>query len=106
MSKGDDAAGVEFRDVWADNLEAELAVIREVVDDFPFVAMDTEFPGVAIRPLGDFKTVAYSNYHVLRANVDLIQPRPHLLRRRRKPPGLRQRRPPRRVAVQLQGVRR
>ncbi|KAJ8485485.1 hypothetical protein OPV22_017970 [Ensete ventricosum] len=72
MSKGDDAAGVEFRDVWADNLEAEFAVIREVVDDFPFVAMDTEFPGVAIRPLGDFKTVADSNYHVLRANVDLL----------------------------------
>ncbi|CAL9050090.1 unnamed protein product [Musa banksii] len=72
MSKSDDDAGVEIRDVWADNLEAEFAVIREVVDDFPFVAMDTEFPGVAIRPLGDFKTVADSNYHILRANVDLL----------------------------------
>ncbi|RZR98928.1 hypothetical protein BHM03_00028383 [Ensete ventricosum] len=72
MSKGDDASTVEIRDVWANNLEAEFAVIREIVDDFPFVAMDTEFPGVAVRPLGDFKTVADQNYHILRANVDLL----------------------------------
>ncbi|CAL9050756.1 probable CCR4-associated factor 1 homolog 7 [Musa acuminata AAA Group] len=72
MAKTAEATAVEIRDVWAENLEAEFAVIREVVDDFPFVAMDTEFPGVAIRPLGDFKTVADSNYHILRANVDLL----------------------------------
>ncbi|WOK99969.1 hypothetical protein Cni_G08681 [Canna indica] len=72
MSKSDDAGGVEIRDVWVENLEAEFAVIREIVDDFPFVSMDTEFPGVAIRPLGDFKSVADSNYHILRANVDLL----------------------------------
>ncbi|KAG6491244.1 hypothetical protein ZIOFF_052581 [Zingiber officinale] len=66
------AAAVEIRDVWADNLDAEIAMIREIVDDFPFVAMDTEFPGIAIRPLGVFKCFADSNYHVLRANVDLL----------------------------------
>ena len=81
MAKTAEATAVEIRDVWAENLEAEFAVIREVVDDFPFVAMDTEFPGVAIRPLGDFKTVADSNYHILRANVDLLHLVPLCLRK-------------------------
>ena len=32
--------GVEIREVWAENLEAEFAVIREIVDDYPYVAME------------------------------------------------------------------
>ncbi|EEC76164.1 hypothetical protein OsI_13472 [Oryza sativa Indica Group] len=41
---------VEIREVWMDNLEVELALIRDVVDEFPFVAMDTEFPGIVCCP--------------------------------------------------------
>ncbi|KAG6537177.1 hypothetical protein ZIOFF_002263 [Zingiber officinale] len=70
--KSDDAGGVEIGNVWAGNLESEFAIIREIVDDFPLVAMDTEFPGIAIRHLGDFKCHAGNNNHVLRANVDLL----------------------------------
>ncbi|VAI18035.1 unnamed protein product [Triticum turgidum subsp. durum] len=65
--------GVEIREVWAENLEAEFAVIREIVDDYPYVAMDTEFPGVVCRPLGTFKSNADFNYATLKANVDLLK---------------------------------
>lgn len=30
---------VEIRDVWASNLLEEMAVIREVVEKFPYIAM-------------------------------------------------------------------
>ncbi|XP_072970854.1 probable CCR4-associated factor 1 homolog 7 [Typha angustifolia] len=69
---GDVSGEVEIREVWADNLEEEFAVIRSIVEDYPFVAMDTEFPGVAIRPLDVYKTMADLNYHTVRANVDLL----------------------------------
>ncbi len=29
----------QIREVWADNLEEEMAAIRNIIDDFPFVSM-------------------------------------------------------------------
>ena len=34
------------REVWEGNLDEELAMIRGIIDQFPYVAMDTEFLGV------------------------------------------------------------
>ena len=42
---------LRIREVWADNLEEEMAVINHVVEEFPYLAMDTEFPGV-VRTTG------------------------------------------------------
>uniref|UniRef100_A0A0D9YZM9 poly(A)-specific ribonuclease n=1 Tax=Oryza glumipatula TaxID=40148 RepID=A0A0D9YZM9_9ORYZ len=69
---GDDEEPVEIREVWADNLEEEFALIRDVVDEFPFVAMDTEFPGIVCRPVGAFRSPADYNYATLKANVDML----------------------------------
>lgn len=54
-----------IKDVWAANMDAEMAVIRNLLADFPFVAMDTEFPGVVARPVGSFKNSSDYHYQVL-----------------------------------------
>lgn len=64
---------VLIREVWNDNLEEEFALIREIVDDFPYIAMDTEFPGIVLRPVGNFKTNTDYHYKTLKDNVDLLK---------------------------------
>jgi CCR4-NOT transcription complex subunit 7/8 len=57
------------REVWQENLEEELALIRDVVDQYPFCAMDTEFPGVVARPVGNFKNSGEYHYQTLRSGA-------------------------------------
>eukprot|EP00268_Persea_americana_P028062 TRINITY_DN272_c2_g1_i1.p1 TRINITY_DN272_c2_g1~~TRINITY_DN272_c2_g1_i1.p1 ORF type:complete len:273 (+),score=13.41 TRINITY_DN272_c2_g1_i1:432-1250(+) len=71
MAKGDES--IHIREVWNDNVEAEFALIREIVDAYPYVAMDTEFPGTVLRPVGSFKNSSDYNYQTLKANVDLLK---------------------------------
>lgn len=71
LPKNDDT--IQIREVWSDNLEAEFGLIREIVDDFPYVAMDTEFPGIVCRPLGTFKSSSDYNYATLKSNVDMLK---------------------------------
>ncbi|KAI5057432.1 hypothetical protein GOP47_0027447, partial [Adiantum capillus-veneris] len=61
------AEDVCIREVWADNLEEEFMFIRSIVDDYPYLAMDTEFPGTVL------KSVPESNYQGLRANVNMLK---------------------------------
>ncbi len=42
-----DKGVLRVREVFADNLDEEFKLIRDAVEDYPFVAMDTEFPGMA-----------------------------------------------------------
>ncbi|KAK7272248.1 hypothetical protein RJT34_28727 [Clitoria ternatea] len=68
-----------IRHVWASNLQSEFQVIREIVDHYPFVSMDTEFPGVIFRPHVD-PTKPYlrnhlkpsDHYRFLKSNVDAL----------------------------------
>lgn len=64
---------VEIREVWDDNLEEEFALIRDVVDDYPYIAMDTEFPGIVLRPVGNFKNSNDYHYQTLKDNVDMLK---------------------------------
>ncbi|KAL4336011.1 hypothetical protein GQ457_07G037550 [Hibiscus cannabinus] len=70
LPKGD---SVHIREVWNDNLEEEFALIREIVDTYNYVAMDTEFPGVVLRPVGSFKNISDYNYQTLKDNVDMLK---------------------------------
>ncbi|KAJ7643978.1 ribonuclease H-like domain-containing protein [Roridomyces roridus] len=60
-------------DVWAPNLEIEMRRIRDLIDRYPYIAMDTEFPGVVARPMGAFKTSSDYHYQTMRCNVDLLK---------------------------------
>uniref|UniRef100_A0A1D1Y7P3 poly(A)-specific ribonuclease n=1 Tax=Anthurium amnicola TaxID=1678845 RepID=A0A1D1Y7P3_9ARAE len=66
---------IQIREVWNDNLESEFALIREIVDDYPSIAMDTAFPGIVLHPVavGSFKTNSDYNYQTLKANVDHLK---------------------------------
>eukprot|EP00250_Pteridium_aquilinum_P015219 c22454_g3_i1 orf=84-911(-) len=73
MSKMLKAEDLCIREVWADNLEEEFELIREIVDEYPYLAMDTEFPGIVVRPVGVFKNSADYHYQTLRANVNMLK---------------------------------
>ncbi|KAJ5223487.1 ribonuclease H-like domain-containing protein [Penicillium chermesinum] len=62
-----------IRDVWKHNLAHEMAVLRSLVDKYPYISMDTEFPGIVARPIGTFSNKADYHYQTLRCNVDLLK---------------------------------
>eukprot|EP00842_Homolaphlyctis_polyrhiza_P004702 jgi/Hompol1/5232/HPOL_004262-RA len=66
-------AQTQVQDVWASNLEKEFAVLRDLVERYSYIAMDTEFPGVVARPIGNFRTPSDLQYQTLRCNVDLLK---------------------------------
>lgn len=58
-------------EVWSSNLEEEFKKIRKIVLKYPYVAMDTEFPGVVAR-VTDLKSAEFQ-YQCLKCNVDLLK---------------------------------
>ncbi|KAF2200597.1 ribonuclease H-like protein [Delitschia confertaspora ATCC 74209] len=62
-----------IREVWRSNLAQEMELIRSLVDQYPHVSMDTEFPGIVARPMGDFQNKASYHYQTVRCNVDLLK---------------------------------
>ncbi|XP_021776132.1 probable CCR4-associated factor 1 homolog 7 [Chenopodium quinoa] len=73
MSLLPNSDSIHIREVWEDNLEDEFGFIRDIVDDYPFVAMDTEFPGIVLRPVGTFKSSSDFHYRTLKDNVDMLK---------------------------------
>lgn len=69
---GPDGEHLEIRNVWAENVEEEMAAIRELIETHPYVAMDTEFPGVVARPVSESYSPDY-HYKSLKCNVDLLK---------------------------------
>ncbi|XP_057782013.1 probable CCR4-associated factor 1 homolog 11 [Salvia miltiorrhiza] len=65
---------ITIREVWSDNLESEFALISDLVDRYPFISMDTEFPGVIFKPPPHSadRRRPDDHYDTLKANVDAL----------------------------------
>lgn len=65
---------IVIREVWANNLESEFKLISGIVEDYPFISMDTEFPGVIFK--ADLALLRRGNpnylYNLLKSNVDAL----------------------------------
>ena len=48
---------IHIREARADNLKEEFNLINEIVDDYPLIAMDTEFPDIVVQLVSKFKTI-------------------------------------------------
>ncbi|KAI3450751.1 hypothetical protein Pfo_007416 [Paulownia fortunei] len=81
--KADDVKPISIREVWSDNLESEFELISDLVDRYPFVSMDTEFPGVIFKPpppqlnsirhrRGPRRPSPSDHYQTLKSNVDAL----------------------------------
>jgi len=62
-----------IREVWNFNLDEEIWNICQVVKDFPYIAMDTEFPGEVAKPTGEFASIDELKYKTIKCNVDLLK---------------------------------
>jgi CCR4-NOT transcription complex subunit 7/8 len=72
-SPTNDPPAFGIKEVWADNLEEEMEKIRDLVDHYNYISMDTEFPGIVARPVGAFKSQSDFHYQTLRCNVNLLK---------------------------------
>ncbi|KAK6139869.1 hypothetical protein DH2020_026383 [Rehmannia glutinosa] len=61
-----------IRSVWSNNMENEFALISGLIDKYPFVSMDTEFPGIVIRHQKPYSD-PLDHYQTLKSNVDALK---------------------------------
>ena len=62
-----------IRNVWRHNLEEEIKRIAHLVQHYPVVAMDTEFPGIVFHVDGEREDLAYQTVRVNVNHLKMIQ---------------------------------
>ena len=59
-------------DVWSHNLSNAMKHLSEQIENYSFISIDTKFPGVLAKPIGNFTNVFIREYQKLKVNVDLL----------------------------------
>uniref|UniRef100_A0A5S6QB69 poly(A)-specific ribonuclease n=1 Tax=Trichuris muris TaxID=70415 RepID=A0A5S6QB69_TRIMR len=67
-----DAASHGIVNVWKGNMHNEVDVLSDLVEEFPIVALDTEFPGLVVLDENDRKSKRCT-YDTVRLNVENSQ---------------------------------
>ncbi|XP_049407725.1 probable CCR4-associated factor 1 homolog 9 [Solanum stenotomum] len=63
-----------IREVWADNLKKTFEEISDSIDKFPYISMDTEYPGrIYNSPVPFSQQSPAEKYNVLKLNVDELK---------------------------------
>ena len=60
----------QIMDVWSKNLDEEISKISDLLEQYPYIAMDTEFPGFFGRNEGQTQD---SGYKFIKTNVDQLK---------------------------------
>ncbi|CDK28733.1 unnamed protein product [Kuraishia capsulata CBS 1993] len=60
------------REVWAQNMENEMMLIRKLAEKFTYVSVSTEFAGIVARPVGLFRSTKDYHYQTMRSNADIL----------------------------------
>ncbi|XP_055330599.1 CCR4-NOT transcription complex subunit 7-like [Paramacrobiotus metropolitanus] len=72
-ASGSSTESYGIKEVFSYNLEEEMRKINKLMKKYPYVAIDTEFPGVVARPCGVFNTNSDYEYALFKVNVDLMK---------------------------------
>ena len=61
-----------IKNVYAHNIKEEMLNISNLIEEFPYIGMDTEFPGIVYsKENSQFRS--FTNYHLTKVNVDALK---------------------------------
>ncbi|CAH8515056.1 unnamed protein product [Schistosoma intercalatum] len=69
-----DSSQVRVWDIWAHNFHEGMRLVRRLVRECQYVAVDTEFPGVVAKVFGEYANSFEQAYHNIKVNIDMLKP--------------------------------